>query len=54
MEAQKKEPLTVQKLAQNLASFAIDRTDLKELLSALPAENSLNITTIEYELGILK
>ncbi len=54
MEAQKKETLTVQKLAQNLASFAIDRTDLKELLSALPAENNLNITTIEYELGILK
>ncbi|MCP4722255.1 MAG: hypothetical protein GY860_22575 [Desulfobacteraceae bacterium] len=54
MKAQKKETLTVQKLAQNLASFAIDRTDLKELLSALPAGNNLNITTIEYELGILK
>ncbi len=54
MEAQNKETLTVEKLAQNLTSFAIDRTDLKELISALPPENDLNITSIEYELGILK
>jgi hypothetical protein len=54
MEAQNKETLTVEKLAQNLASFAIDRTDLKELISALPPGNDLNITSVEYELGILK
>ncbi len=46
--------LTIEKLAQNLAGFAIDRTDLKQLLDALPRENTLNMTTIEYELGILK
>ncbi len=46
--------LTVPETAQNLAAFAIDRTDLKEILAALPKEAGLNLTTIEYELGILK
>jgi len=46
--------LSIEKLAQNLAGFAIDRTDIKELLAALPRENNLNMTTLEYELGILK
>ena len=46
--------LSIQETAQNLAAFAIDRTDLKEMLAALPADVSLNPTTIEYELGILK
>lgn len=54
MEAPNKERLTVEKLAKNLASFAIDRTDLKELISAMPKENHLNLTAVEYELGILK
>ncbi|MBA3011996.1 MAG: hypothetical protein KKF12_02765 [Proteobacteria bacterium] len=54
MEAQNKETLTIKKMAQNLARFAIDRTDLKELLLAIPPKNDLNITTIEYELGLLK
>jgi len=44
----------VQKLAQDLATFAIDRTDLKEFLAAIPEDNTLNLTTIEYELQILK
>ncbi|PIE60913.1 MAG: hypothetical protein CSA29_06060 [Desulfobacterales bacterium] len=46
--------LTVEELARNLASFAIDRTDLKSLMTSLPTPNSLNMTTLEYELGILK
>ncbi len=46
--------LTVEELARNLASFAIDRTDLKSLMAALPPQNTLNMTTLEYELGILK
>ena len=46
--------LTVQETAQNLAAFAIDRTDLKKMLAALPKDAGLNLTTIEYELGILK
>ncbi len=46
--------LSIQETAQNLAAFAIDRTDLKEMLAALPEDAGLNLTTIEYELGILK
>jgi len=47
-------PLTIEKLAQNLTAFAVDRTDLKALLAAVPEDNNLNLTTIEYELQILK
>lgn len=54
MKAQNKDTLTIETLAQNLASFAIDRTDLKELISSLPKENDLNNNAVEYELGILK
>ncbi|MBW2654590.1 MAG: hypothetical protein JRC91_06530 [Deltaproteobacteria bacterium] len=54
MEPEKKETITIQKLAQNLATFAIDRTDLKELLAAIPENNNLNLPTIEYELQLLK
>ena len=54
MKAQNKDNMTIETLAQNLASFAIDRTDIKELISAIPKENDLNLTAVEYELGILK
>jgi hypothetical protein len=46
--------LTVEETAQNLAAFAVDRTDLKTILQSLPAESGLNRVTLEYELGILK
>ena len=54
METTPNQSLTVQQLARNLAEFALDRTDLKELLAALPRETGLNLTAVEYELGILK
>ncbi|CCK80646.1 hypothetical protein [Desulfobacula toluolica] len=54
MKLEKKEILTIQKLAQNLATFAIDRTDLKELLAAIPENSRSNLTAIEYELQLLK
>ena len=50
----KNDALSVEQLARNLASFAIDRTDLKELLAAIPLENDLKLNTVEYELGLLK
>jgi hypothetical protein len=53
MEYEKK-PLSVQQLARNLAFFAIDRTDLKELLAAIPEDSHSNLTIMEYELHILK
>lgn len=54
MVQENKEPLTPHKLAQDLATFAIDRNDLKELLSVVPKDSSVNLTTLEYELQILK
>ena len=54
MEKEKKGSFTVQQLAQDLTTFAIDRTDLKGLLTAIPESSNLNLTTIEYELQILK
>jgi hypothetical protein len=46
--------LTVEETARNLAGFAVDRTDLKQIMASLPRESGLNLTAIEYELGILK
>ncbi|MCF6248178.1 MAG: hypothetical protein L3J69_12585 [Desulfobacula sp.] len=54
MDPEKNQTLTPDKLAENLATFAIDRTDLKALLSAIPEDSSVNRTTIEYELQLLK
>ncbi len=54
MVQENKEALTPQKLAQDLATFAIDRTDLKEMLSVIPNDTGINLTTLEYELQILK
>ena len=51
---EKKENISVQQTARDLATFAIDRTDLKQLLAAIPENSTLNMTTIEYELQILK
>ncbi|MFA5902686.1 MAG: hypothetical protein WC836_02040 [Desulfobacula sp.] len=54
MGQEKKESMSVEKMARDLSSFAIDRADLKELLSAIPNDAGLNMTTIEYELQLLK
>ncbi|MCP3941482.1 MAG: hypothetical protein GY710_08380 [Desulfobacteraceae bacterium] len=54
MKAENKKTLTVKELAQDLTNFALDRTDLKDLLCAIPNKNDLNIVAVEYELGILK
>lgn len=54
MEPENNTMLTPDQLSRNLATFAIDRTDLKELLSAIPEDTEINKTTIEYELQLLK
>jgi len=54
MGQKKKKTISVQKMAGDLSSFAIDRTDLKELLAVIPVDVNLNMTTIEYELQLLK
>lgn len=54
MVQENKGPMTPQKLAQDLATFAIDRNDLKQMLAVVPKDSSINLTTLEYELQILK
>jgi hypothetical protein len=54
MTAPEPQLLTVEETARNLAGFAVDRTDLKQIMASLPRESGLNLTAIEYELGILK
>lgn len=49
-----KKPITIEQLASNLSTYAIDREDLKALLQTIPEKNDLNIGTIEYELQILR
>ncbi|MCP3899481.1 MAG: hypothetical protein GY707_07200 [Desulfobacteraceae bacterium] len=50
----KKQELTVEKFGENLSIFAINRDDLKELICLIPKNCELNLTTVEYELQILK
>ncbi len=52
-QAQKQE-LYVEKFGENLSTFAINRDDVKELLSIVPVDLKINLTTIEYELQLLK
>ncbi|MFH1152319.1 MAG: hypothetical protein V1793_00765 [Pseudomonadota bacterium] len=48
------EPVPIKKAAENLAVYAIDREDLKALIKDLPKNTDLNMTTLEYELQILR
>lgn len=45
---------TVQTMSENLASFAVDREDIKGLLASLPEDDAIKPVTVEYELQILK
>ncbi|SLM30044.1 conserved hypothetical protein [Desulfamplus magnetovallimortis] len=55
MGQKKIEPLSIQKLGENLALFAINRDDLKQLMATIPeGDETINLTTLEYELQILK
>ncbi|MBC2717302.1 MAG: hypothetical protein HF978_18500 [Desulfobacteraceae bacterium] len=46
--------LPVQQAAENLFNFAIDRTDIKEVMLGLHEDADINRNTVEYELPILK
>jgi len=54
MGQEKKLSLNIEKMAHTLSAFAIDREDVKEVLAAVPADAGLNMTTLEYELQLLK
>jgi len=54
MKPSEKETLSVRQLAQDLSTFAIDRTDVKSFLATIPENCRSNLNAIEYELQILK
>jgi hypothetical protein len=49
-----KQALYIEKFGENLATFAINRDDLKDMINGIPKGYALNLNAIEYELQILK
>lgn len=54
MENSKKEKSGIEKAGEDLFNFAVDREDLKSIMSLLPEESDIKRETVEYELQILK
>jgi len=50
--ARKKSPIEL--AAEDLFNFAIERTDIKEMMAGLHQDAKINRNTVEYELPILK
>jgi len=49
-----KREVTLQNMSENLASFAVDREDIKQLLATIPEDDAIKPVTVEYELQLLK
>jgi len=49
-----KKKSAIEQAAENLFNFAVDRTDIKELMAGLHQDAKIKRTTVEYELPILK
>lgn len=45
---------TLEQAGEDLFNFAIDREDVKWLLAQLPEQTEVKLSTVEYELQILK
>lgn len=54
MATSKKEPETFETICKNLAEYAVNRDEIKELVLSLPTDQGINTVTVEYELQILK
>lgn len=54
MENSEKKKTEMEKAAEDLFNYAIDREDVKWLMTRLPKEADIKRTTVEYELQILK
>ena len=54
METAKQEKSPIEPAAEILFNFAVDRTDIKELMTGLHQDAKINRNTVEYELPILK
>ncbi len=44
----------IKKICENLSAFAIDRADLKSILSLIEKKQAVNLVTVEYELALLR
>jgi hypothetical protein len=56
MATSKKEAITetYETTCKNLAEYAVNRDDIKDLVLTLPKDQNINTVTVEYELQILK
>jgi hypothetical protein len=54
MIADAKPSIPIAEAAENLVSFSLDRSELNQILSQLPQGSNLNLTALEYEIGLLK
>ncbi len=49
-----KEKDIIKEICENLSAFAIDRTDLKSILTMIEKKQDINLVTVEYELALLR
>lgn len=54
MKNTEKEKSPIEQAAEDLFNFAIDRTDIKEVMLGLHEDADINRNTVEYELPLLK
>jgi len=54
MSTAEKLEMTLKNMCENLAAFAVDREDIKQLLASLPEDDAIKTVTVEYELQLLK
>jgi hypothetical protein len=54
MTSRTKLSINVEQAAENLVSFALDRSELFQILGQLPPDSDLNLTAVEYEMGLVK
>lgn len=54
METAEKQPDTLENICKNLAEYAVNRDEIKEIVNTLPKDQNINTVTVEYELQLLK
>lgn len=54
MGTAQKTPDTLGNICRNLAEYAVNRDEIKELVKTLPQDQGINTVTLEYELQLLK
>jgi hypothetical protein len=54
MAAEAKPSISVAEAAENLVSFALERSEPIQILNQLPPDGNLNLTAMEYEIRLLK